>query len=118
MIGRAGTYPFPGGPGISSPPARRGGGIAIRPDDLKRRLSDALDLPGEITLDLPRVVLVGRLQVEVENHRGLISYEPHEVVVGVAGGQLYVGGADLTIREVTGEAIRILGRVDALRFEG
>lgn len=81
-------------------------------------MSEALDLPDEITLDLPRVLLVGRLRMELENHRGLISYEPHAVVVGVAGGQLYISGGDLTIGEVTGEVIRISGRIDALRFEG
>lgn len=90
----------------------------MRPEELKRRLTEAFDLPDEVTLDVPRVLLLGRLRVEVENHRGLVGYEPNLVVLGVARGQLHVHGADLVIHEVSAEAVRITGRIDSLHFEG
>lgn len=80
-------------------------------------MSEALDLPADVTLDLPRVLLIGALRLFVENHRGLISFAPDRVEIAVAGGELEVAGEGLSIGTVTGEAISIQGRIRALRLD-
>ncbi len=84
---------------------------------LKRRLTDLFDLPRDVTLDLPRVLLVGGLQVIIENHRGLIEYAPDRVAVGVARGQLVIQGEQLEIGIINAEEIMVLGRIRALSLE-
>lgn len=84
---------------------------------LKRRLTDVFDLPHDITLDLPRILLVGGLQAIVENHRGLIEYTPQKVVVGITRGQLAIQGEDLEIGLINTEEITVLGRIRGLLME-
>ncbi|MHB9144143.1 MAG: sporulation protein YqfC [Symbiobacteriia bacterium] len=93
-------------------PAKGPGGF-----HLKRRLTDLFDLPRDVTLDLPRVLLVGGLQVVIENHRGLIEYAPMRVAVGVARGQLVIQGEQLEIGIINAEEIMVLGRIRALSLE-
>ncbi len=84
---------------------------------LKRRLTDLFDLPQDVTLDLPRILLVGGLQVIVENHRGLIEYTPNRVAVGVTRGQVAIEGEELEIGIINVEEIMVLGRIRALLLE-
>lgn len=84
---------------------------------LKRRLTDLFDLPQDVTLDLPRILLVGGLQVIIENHRGLIEYTPNRVAVGVTRGQVAIEGEELEIGIINVEEIMVLGRIRALLLE-
>lgn len=82
------------------------------------RLADALELPKEIYFNLPRIVLVGNLQVSVENHRGLLAYAPDTVVLGLHAGRLVITGEELVIGTVGPAQITIVGRLSGLRFAG
>lgn len=89
----------------------------MRPEELKRRLAEMLDLPADVTLELPRILLMGPLQLAIENHRGLIEYTGDRITVGVPKGQVTVEGEELVIGTITNEEITVLGRIRALRFE-
>ena len=38
---------------------------------IKEKISDALELPKDITLDIPKIVILGTDSVSIENHKGL-----------------------------------------------
>ena len=74
--------------------------------------------PKEVVSDLPRVTMTGSERVHVEQHKGLIAYQPEEVVFRVAAGRLTVTGQALRFRLYTaGEAI-LTGRVDSVAIAG
>ena len=74
--------------------------------------------PKEVVSDLPRVTMTGSERVHVEQHKGLIAYQPEEVVFRVAAGRLTVKGQELRFRLYTsGEAI-LTGRVDSVAVAG
>ena len=74
--------------------------------------------PKEVISDMPRVTLTGSERVHVEQHKGLIAYQPEEVVFRVAAGRLTVTGQELRFRLYTsGEAI-LTGRVDSVAMAG
>lgn len=79
--------------------------------DIKKRVSDLLDLPEDILMDLPRLSLVGNVDLTVSNHRGVVEYTPAKVVIGVYGGQVEVSGEDLVISHVLPEEIRVVGKI-------
>lgn len=85
--------------------------------DFRRRLSQLLDLPADVTLDLPKILIVGPLQMAVENHRGLIEYSPERLVVAVSRGQMVIKGRGLIIGTITSEEITVLGEIQSLSFE-
>lgn len=96
------------------PPQERGAQRALA--RLRHRLAEALDLPKDVVLDLPRVIAVGHLQVLVDNHRGLLEYSPVRVVIALASGRLAVTGEDLRIGTVSAEEVTVTGEIRAIEF--
>ncbi len=85
---------------------------------IRNRIAGALDLPGDVVLDLPRITLIGNAEMSVENHRGLIEYSPQCVVIGLGEGQVVVRGEDLRIGSIVPEEITLSGRIASVGFEG
>lgn len=96
--------------------ARRGPEPRARMTRLRARLAEALDLPRDVVLDLPRVICVGHLQVIVQNPRGLVEYTPERVVLALATGRLVIRGEELRIGTVSEEEVTVTGQVRAVEF--
>lgn len=79
--------------------------------DLRGRLTSIFDLPGDVVLDVARVTLVGDVQMAIENHRGLLEYNPDRIVVGVPRGRLAITGTELRIGSITPEEIILMGKI-------
>lgn len=74
--------------------------------------------PKELTSDTPRITLTGRERVHVEQHKGLVAYQPEEVVFRVAEGRLTVAGAELRFRLYTACEAILTGRIDSVAMAG
>jgi len=84
---------------------------------IRRSLTDLLELPPEVMLDLPRIMLVGQMRVQVENHRGLIEYTPVKVRVSINSGELVISGHDLVVRNILTDEIILDGYIQSIAFE-
>ncbi|MFV0314585.1 MAG: sporulation protein YqfC [Anaerotignum sp.] len=84
--------------------------------NLRRGVTEALDLPKEIMLDLPLVSLTGREEVTVENHKGILTYAEENIRVATKVGTLCIRGQGLGLKQLTGEALVITGKLTALEF--
>lgn len=76
----------------------------------------ALDLPPDVALDLPRLTLVGGVYLELENHRGLVKYSPHNVTVAYREGQLEVEGQDLVVDRLDEQVVVLSGEMASIRI--
>lgn len=85
--------------------------------DLHRIMAESLGMPLDLALDLPRVIVVGAVQVVILNHRGLITYTKEKLVAGVGGGQVIVEGDDLEIQEIGTEDIAVKGAIRSVHLE-
>ena len=47
---------------------------------IKRQFSEFLEIPGDVMLDLPKIVLVGNIKIFIENHRGILEYTTEKAV--------------------------------------
>lgn len=83
----------------------------------RQRLASTLEMPKDIILDLPRVIVLGDLQVTVENHRGVVRYSPEQVVVGMSKGRIQIAGDDLVIGVIHEEEITVTGLLDSITFQ-
>jgi len=81
------------------------------------RLADLLELPREVFFDLSRVVITGNLQVSVENHHGLLTYDQDSLTLALDSGKLVVCGEGLVIGMVGASEMTVTGRIAAVRFE-
>lgn len=84
---------------------------------LKGLLNAVVDLPKDITLDLPRITMVGNLQVVIENHRGLLDFDGKEVRIMLERGKIRISGENLTLRSLQADEIVVDGSIRNLLFE-
>jgi len=83
---------------------------------VRQRMADFLELPREVVLDLPKIVVVGDVQVLIENHRGIVAYGPDQVRVSVGEREVTVHGRELVLRHVRSEELLVEGRITGLSF--
>lgn len=88
------------------------------PGESKKRFEQALarflELPRELVMDLPRVTLLGDMQVIVENHRGIIEYTRERVRISTSLGELVISGTDLALRTIFPDEIAVDGRIQGV----
>ncbi|MGI6036726.1 MAG: sporulation protein YqfC [Limnochordia bacterium] len=90
---------------------------AARKRGLLFRLTEALELPKDVALDLPRTTIMGDLQLAVENHKGIVEYSPEEIRIAFHEGQMVICGEGLTLTTLYREEIIIDGRINAIYFQ-
>jgi sporulation protein YqfC len=87
---------------------------------LRKRLnewtSQVIDLPPDVTLDLPRLTLIGNRKIVIENHRGLIHFSGEQMKLAINNGVLELLGNELIIRTISTDEISIEGRIDQLKY--
>lgn len=76
--------------------------------------ADMLEIPEELALDLPRITLVGNINLNVENHRGIISYSTEEVRLRINDGYLIARGSGFALRSVSRTDIFLDGEISSL----
>jgi len=76
-----------------------------------------MEMPQEVLLDVPRVTMIGRLQVQIENHRGVLEYTPGRIRIRTRDGVLVIVGSRLKIGSIFREEVTIDGAVDRIEVE-
>ncbi len=79
-------------------------------------MADTLDVPADLVFDVPRLTLIGSFQLVVENHHGLLVFEPNRLVIGAGGGRIVVEGGDLGLAAVREGEIVVRGRITGISF--
>ncbi len=77
-------------------------------------LTGSLEMPGEVMLDLPRATLIGTMQVQIENHKGIVEYQPTRIRIRTRDGELVVSGSRLRIGSIFKDEVVIEGRIASL----
>ncbi|WP_372662901.1 sporulation protein YqfC [Cohnella sp.] len=78
---------------------------------LRKWTATILDLPQDVVLDLPRITMIGGLQLTVENHRGVIHFSPQLLRLAMDNGEMEVTGEDLIIRNIGAEEVFVEGKI-------
>jgi sporulation protein YqfC len=78
--------------------------------------SQVIDLPPDVTLDLPRMTMIGNQRLVIENHRGLIHFSNEHMKLAIHSGVLELHGSELMIRTISTEEISIEGQIDELKY--
>jgi len=87
-----------------------------RTENIKKNIADALELPQDIVLDLPKITMVGNLQLCVENHKGIIEYTNNQIRIYTKLGILRVLGKNLLLKNIVLEEIVIVGEIKQVEF--
>lgn len=66
--------------------------------------------------DLPRITMIGNVQLYVENHGGVIHFSSDMLKLALTKGQLEVRGKGLVIRAILSEEVFIEGTIDDIKY--
>lgn len=83
---------------------------------LRRNMTEALELPKEILLNLPLLTLIGREDITIENYKGILEYSEDVVRISTAAGVVRLKGRNFCLKQMTAECIVITGRMESLEF--
>jgi len=81
------------------------------------KLAGSMEMPREVMLDVPRVVVIGAVEVHVENHQGILEFTPSKVRIQTRDGVVTVSGRRLKIGRIGREELVSGGRVDQIALE-
>jgi sporulation protein YqfC len=82
----------------------------------KEKVSEILELPKEIVLNIPKLTMLGMRDLIIENYKGIIEYDSSRIRVNTGVGIIKIIGDKLVIREITSEDIMVSGEIAALEF--
>ncbi len=77
---------------------------------LKEQMSDALNLPKDLTLGAVIMTITGKHEAYVENYMSLIEYTENLIRIQTRTCKLEIHGAQLEIAYYTNDEMKITGR--------
>ena len=80
--------------------------------------AERFDLPADIVAGLPHLEMVGRREVYVEHHTGILSYSEEQIDANTTAGVLRITGQGLRLTAMTAEELRIGGTILSLSWLG
>lgn len=83
---------------------------------IKETLSNALELPKDLILDVAKVTLIGSNNITVENHKGILEYNEDQIRVNTCSGVLVITGSKLNIKSILQEEITITGEINSVGY--
>jgi len=87
-----------------------------RKRQFQQQVAGFLDIPRDLMMDSPKLVLTGDVQLSIENHRGILAYTAEVVRVSTTIGELEVTGLDLTLKNILPDEIMVEGKIKSIAF--
>lgn len=85
-------------------------------DNIKNNIADALELPKEVILDLPKITMIGSIQLYIENHKGIVEYSKERIRINSKAGIIRIIGKKMIIKNIVTEEILITGEIINIEF--
>lgn len=89
-----------------------------RVNKVKENISEKLELPRDIVLDLPKITITGDNEIIIENHKGVILFEEKQVKVNSGVGLISISGSNFEILFMGGSTITLSGKFKSMIYEG
>ncbi|BAB05078.1 sporulation protein YqfC [Halalkalibacterium halodurans] len=83
---------------------------------LMRWMTNQLQLPADVMMDLPRITMIGQLHIYIENHQGVLRFSNQELRLLLKHGQLLIKGDGFVIKTILPEELLLEGRIDQVLF--
>ncbi|MBE6081322.1 MULTISPECIES: sporulation protein YqfC [Tissierellales] len=84
--------------------------------DMKLNMSEALELPKDIVMDLPKITVIGNIELSLLNHKGIVEYTQNVIRINTNSGVVKITGEELVIKTILTEEIIVTGLIDNIEF--
>lgn len=83
----------------------------------KEFISEKFELPKDVVLDVPKITIIGRHEITIENHKGIIAFKDNLIKVNTKEGPINIYGKNFEILYIATSTITISGYFDSIEYE-
>ncbi len=83
---------------------------------MKKWMTDQMELPADVMMDLPRITMIGQIHIYIENHRGVLQFSNQELRLLLENGQLLIKGEKFVIKTILPEELLLEGKIDKVIY--
>lgn len=83
---------------------------------LKNAFTKIMEIPPDLAFNLPRITMLGNLHLQIENHKGILEYQPHRIMILVTQGNLNIYGSNLVLKNIKIDEMEISGKIKQIEF--
>ena len=84
--------------------------------DIARKISEALEIPPEVVLDIPRITVIGNERVQVENYTALLDYKKDNIRLKHKTGIVDILGTEFDIKVIGENNIVVSGKISSVKL--
>ena len=85
---------------------------------IQTSVGDILDFPADVAGEGPKITIIGRRQILVENYISIVNFSEEEIRLETAEGDVCFGGKGLVLKVILSTELRIEGELSSLSFVG
>ncbi len=89
----------------------------IKIKNTRNKIERILELPIEVTTDIPKITITGFNQIMIENYMGIIEYEEYLVKINTSIGIIIMEGNKMNLNQINENDILISGEIFKLYLE-
>lgn len=79
-------------------------------------VTDALELPKDLILDIPKMTIVGNRDILIENYKTILEFKCEQIRVSTGLGVIRLFGEKMQIREITSDNIVVSGEITGIEL--
>ncbi|RYM05310.1 sporulation protein YqfC [Sporolactobacillus sp. THM7-7] len=83
---------------------------------LKKWFADVSNIPEDMVMDLPRITLIGRSHLSIENHKGVLAFSSNELRLAMDRGELVITGQSFVLENILDKELFLTGQIETVRF--
>lgn len=83
---------------------------------VQQGFANALDIPEDALLNLPKITVTGNSRVLIENHKGVIEYTSGKLRIGVSFGEIEITGRDFFLKNILSDELSLQGQIESILF--
>ena len=83
----------------------------------RNKIERMLELPIEVTTNIPKITITGFDQIMIENYMGIIEYEEYLVKIYTSIGIIIMEGNKMNLNQINENDILICGEISKLYLE-
>lgn len=84
----------------------------------KEFITEKLDIPIDAIIDIPKIIITGKEEVTIENHKGIVAFSEHEIKISSKKGIIKIQGNNFEIFYMGSNSLTINGEIKAIFYEG
>ena len=74
------------------------------------------ELPKDVVMGIPMLTMMGQMELNIENYRGIIEYTDLLVRIQTKDGQIKVTGSHLKVDYYTNDEMKVTGYITAIEY--